>query len=223
MKGYWKLRFDIIDNADYESYLEEISALCNRAIFYYHPDGKTDGKSPHIHGLLYDYAQSDDTLRNNTKKRFGLTGKESCTVSNTYKRGTKMSDITYQGYVVYMTKGKYDPVYKKGFSDEECQLAKSLWKDIQPTAANIVIEPREKIAPKLTLFQVSKAAITEWMVIHGDDEEVNYEEMIDLVVDILHKNGTLAHDSTVSNIIQDIQSQFDRKRFKARIMRRCMF
>lgn len=223
MNGYWKIRFDIIDNAEYGTYLEEISANCDRAVFYYHPDGKTDGKSPHIHGLLYNYKYTDDTIRKNTKKQFNLIGKESCTVSNTYSRGTKMSDMTYPRYLTYMTKGKYDNVHSKDFSIEECDLAKSLWTNPTKTEVNIIIEPREKVIPKLTQFQCAQEVVTMWQAEHGDDEQIDYDAVLDIIYDVLRKNKTLAHDTLVSNILQDVQSQYDRKKVKARIMRRCMF
>lgn len=221
MKGYWKIRFDIIDNADYISYLEEISDLSDRAVFYYHSGGKTDGKCPHIHGLLFNYKKSDDTLRDTTKKRFGLTGKESCTVSNTYARGTKMSELMYPKYVTYMTKGQFDPVYTKDFSVEETDLAKSLWVDIKRETVNIVIEPKEKVKPKLTQFQLSQEVQTRWMMEHGDDEKPDYDEMLDILIEVARQNKTLLPDRTAANIIQDIQSRFDKTKYKARVLRYC--
>lgn len=222
MDGYYKIRFDILDNAEYSTYLEEISALCDRAVFYYHPDGKTDGKSPHIHGLLFNYKRTTETLRNNTKKRFGLTGIQSCTVSNTYQRGKKMSEMSYQKYLIYMSKGKYDPVYLKGFSTQECDLAKDLWKEPPSTVQNIVIEPKEKVAPKLTQWQLSHHVETIWLSRHGDEDKPDYEEMLDILIEEARLNKTLLPDRVAANIIQDIQSRRDTSKYKQRVMRYCL-
>lgn len=223
MKGYWKLRFDILDESEYVTYLEEISAICDRAIFYYHPDGKTDGKSPHIHGLLVEYKKSDDTLRDNTKKRFNLVGKETCTVSNTFKRGTKMSELTYQGYLTYMSKGKYDPVYIKGFSQQEIDLAKEMWKEYEKDKpVNIIIEPKEKVVPKMTQWQLSHHVQTIWMTRHGDEDKPDYDEMLDILIEEALPNRTLLPDRTSIAIIQDIQSRMDKSKYKQRVLRNCM-
>lgn len=219
MNGYWKIRFDILDETPYVSYLEKISALCDRALFYYHPNGKTDGKSPHIHGLLFNYKYTDDTLRKNTKLHFGLTTKESCTVSNTYKKGTKMSEITYHGYITYMTKGKYDPVYVKDFTEEHLQVAKESWKEQIIAPTTIVIEPKEKLKKKLTQFQCAHEVETRYLEqTQGEDiTEKSLDDLIDITTKVLNENGTLSHYRVVANIIQDIQSRQNKSVFKSAV------
>lgn len=219
MEGYWKIRFDIIDASDYKQFLTSISDNCDRCIFYYHPNGKTDGKSPHIHGLIYNYKQTDDTLRKHTKKFFNLTKVPQCSISNTFSRGTKMSDITYPKYIVYMSKGQYDPVFAKGFTEEESTLAKSLWKDQNEKI--LVIEPREKVQPKLTQYQCAKEAMIRYYQLGYTDDDPDYRIITQIVINVLHDNRILAHDNTVTHIIQSIQSEINPDRFITRVLRRC--
>lgn len=209
MNGYWKIRFDLLDDAPaYLPYLEKISSLCDRAVFYYHPDGKTDGKLPHIHGLLLNYKGGiDDTLRSNTKKHFRLTTKDSCTVSQTFKKGTKMTEFTYPGYIVYMSKGKYDPVYSKNVSEQETDLAKSLWKEPKKDATTIVIEPREKVQKKLTQFQCAKEVEIRYLEQTQDEDFTDIDKLIEITSKTLSDNHSLAHYRVCANIIQDIQSR----------------
>lgn len=218
MNGYYKIRFDIINDTDYLPYLQEISTLCNRAIFYYHPGGKTDGKEPHIHGLLVDYSKTDDTLRKYTKQRFNLTGVTSCSISNTFSRGTKMSSLTYPKYITYMSKGIYNPVYSKGFEPEEFEMAKMCWSEPKKddSKAVIVIEPKEKVQKKLTQFQCAKEVEIRY-IMEYQDEEFRIDPLIEITSKVLNENGTLAHYRVVANIIQDIQSRRNKNAFESAV------
>jgi len=221
MNGHYKIRFDLVDDTDYLPYLQEVSSLCDRAIFYYHPNGKTDGKLPHIHGLLVNYKKTDDTLRKNTKQLFKLTSSTSCSISNTFSKGIKMTDITYPKYLIYMTKGKYDPVFSKDFSSEEYSLAKSMWREPQSKTqekAVIVIEPKEKVIKKLTQFQCAQEVEIRYMEEYGDDD-FNLDALLEITPKVLKDNKTMAHYRLVANIIQDIQSRRDPDSFKNAVRR----
>jgi len=211
MNGYWKIRFDLLDDSSScVSYLEEISTLCDRAIFYYHPHGKTDGKSPHIHGLLVNYKKTDDTLRKNIKTRFNITSVAGCSISNTYARGTKMSQMTYPKYMTYMSKGIYDPLYSKGFEQEEFQMAKMCWSEPKKDASNtvIVIEPKEKVVKKMTHFQISYESEIRYLQEYNDDD-IDWHQMYQIVKQVCRDNKTRCDDNTCVFIIQDIQSRLE--------------
>lgn len=222
MEGYWKLRFDIVDDTDYKTFLETLCADSDRAVFYYHPDGKTDGKCPHIHGLLYNYKYIDDTLRKNVKRNFNLTSSTSCSVSNTFKRGTKMTELLYPRYITYMSKGKYEPVSSKGFSKEETDLAKFLW--VEPKEEklqNIIIVPREKVKPKLTQYNCTKEAYTRYLIDTQDDSDnPDWMAIGEKCIEVLHENGKMAPQVLVCNMLQDIESDINRTAFLRKVLNR---
>lgn len=215
MDGYYKIRFDILDDTNYAPFLETIGNNCDSCLFYYHPDGKTDGKSPHIHGLLFNYKFTDDTLRKNTKRYFNLINSNSCTISNTFKRGTKMTELMTPRYITYMSKGKYDPVYNKGYSNEEIEMAKFLWKPLdEKPIQNIIIEPKEKVIKKLTQYQCTKEAYTRYLIQTQDESDKPDWMLIgEKCIDVLHENGKMAPQVLVANMLQDIESDVNRNSF----------
>lgn len=227
MEGYWKVYF-LTQHKEYDKFLERLAGVCDRAVFYFHPGGKKDPDRPHIHGLLYKCSKTDKTIREWCRTEFGLAVNEGqYAVSRTYKKqgvgsDIKMSDLTYPGYVTYMSKGKYDPVYSKDFSTEETILAKSLW--VEPKKdepVNIVIEPKEKVIKKLTQWGVAREAEIEYIMRYPDEVIENYcpKKMARVVIDICQKNKILTHKVLVRNILQDIESVISPERFVEMVVR----
>lgn len=214
MEGYWKVYFET-KHKNYDEFLKEISDNSEKAVWYFHPGGKKSADRPHIHGLLYNYNKTDDTLRKYIKKQFQLTKTSEFAISNSFSRGTKMTEMFYPKYITYMSKGQYDPVNVKGFERAETDRLKSEWKD-HTTTANIIIEPREKIKKKLTYYQIARACQAEYMAIY---QSVDFEilKMIAIVCRVLKENSILAHKLTVRNIIQDIQAELDFETFQAEV------
>lgn len=214
MEGYWKVYF-CSKGIDYLAFLEEISNDCDKALWYFHPGGKKDSNRPHIHGLVINYSKSDDTLRKKIKDNFPVDAKkQEFAISNSFSRGVKMSELFYQKYITYMSKGIYDPVYNKGFTIQEVEVFKSLWifPDEGTQPANIVIEPKEKVIKKLTLFQIARAAQCEYLAIYKEID-INISKLIYIVIRLLKENRILAHKMTVRNIIQDIIADLDAEEF----------
>lgn len=209
MEGYWKVYF-CTQHKDYSSFLTQINNDCEKAIWYYHPGGKKDADRPHIHGLIVNYKYTDDTLRKNVKKVFSLSEPTQHGISCTFSRGVKMTEFNWFKYITYCSKGQYDPVSNKLFDEKEVSELKAKYVDEEKLCKqpiNIVIEPREKRAPKLTQFQVSKEAEIRYMILYPDDDEIEYRKMATIVVQTLADNKTLAHKNTVKYILQDIQSR----------------
>lgn len=99
--------------------LDELFELCERVIIYQH-NADTSVKRTHIHGLVFGCTRKEDTVRN----RF-FKGKYD------YSLKSKVDDM----FITYMSKGKLDPVFVKGFDPELIGLRKSEWQDhrITPT------------------------------------------------------------------------------------------
>lgn len=220
MEGYWKVYF-CSKGIDYLAFLEEISNDCDKALWYFHPGGKKDSNRPHIHGLVINYSKSDDTLRKKIKDTFPVDAKkQEFAISNSFSRGVKMSELFYQKYITYMSKGIYDPVYNKGFTEQDIEIWKSLWifPSEQSQPANIIVEPKEKIQKKLTLFQIARAAQAEYMFTY-QEISLNVNKLIFIVIRILKENKILAHKMVVRNIIQDIIADLDVEEFVASVQK----
>lgn len=122
-----------------------------------------------------------------------------------------------------MSKGKYDPLYSKGFPDEDITELKHQWND--PAPKNEVIYPKLERKQKMTQWAVGQEAEVRYMEIPGYDErdEVDWKIMIQFVIDVLNENKILAHEFTVAHIVQDIQSRLAPEKFVNRIYQKIKF
>lgn len=111
--------------------LDDLFDLCNQVIIYQHTADDSI-KRTHIHGLIFGCTRKEDTVRNKFFK-----GKYE------YSMKTKVDDK----FITYMSKGKLDPVFIKGFDSDLVRQRKSEWQDhrITPT-----VEVSEKTSNKKT-------------------------------------------------------------------------
>lgn len=224
MEGYYKVYFET-KHLDYQPILEELNAQCEKAVWYFHPGGKKNPDRPHIHGLVLNCKWHPDSVRRKLKKVFSLTITTEYAVSNTYDKKKRMSELSYPKYLVYMTKGQYDPVSITGFTSEECDTAKSLYSSPAETKTEIIYEI-EKITPvkKKTQWELAQIAQEKYEDFHEkllmDKDEIDLKQMCKIVIDVLHNNKTMAHQNTVVYIMQDIQSRIDPDSFMRGVLRR---
>jgi len=127
----------------YDSLRQAISAWsleCSKVVAYEHPE---DGNI-HCHIALLGYYGSKehlkDILRNHALK---FTPAE-WSFKDTFKEPGSTDRITvteesFPKFVIYMTKGKYDPKYLKGVTEEFCAEQKAKWVDYRKKEAGIVL------------------------------------------------------------------------------------
>jgi len=214
MDGPWKVYFEITDTAMevVTTYLEQINACSTRAVWYYHPSGKK-GKGRHIHGLVFDYTRTAETLRNALKKQFGLTDKGQFGISNKYERGTIMTEEKVEPYIKYMTKGEYHPISNKGYTEEYLEERRKEYVPELPRTiyvqGNLTIEASAvKTKNKKTQWEISREAQLRYM----DEQQQKFQadggfemrRLVKIVIALLKENKQLAHKRLVANIIQDI-------------------
>jgi len=124
--------------------LEYLEPLSDKLIVYEH-EADDDVARTHIHGLIMGCSRSDDTLRNNLFKKIYTKNYE---LKSTYKTKTGTNPVDDK-YITYMSKGKLDPKYIKGYSQEEIAIYKSQWKDMTISKyGRIELTPKEEGKPK---------------------------------------------------------------------------
>lgn len=186
------------------SFLQVLSLRTPKSIWYLHPSGK-HGKGPHVHGLIYDYPTTDETLRNTIKKKFNLTDKKQYGLSNKYQKGKIMTDELVEPYIVYMSKGIHDPLCFNGYEQDYINLCKTKW--IEPQTIHvgdltIIAHGTVKKNEKKTQFQLSEDVATECMHLIKADQTVTAPDIIRITQRIMRMNQTLAHDRQVAWIAQ---------------------
>lgn len=117
------------------SAIELISSKVNRMVVYEHNSG---GKNCHIHMYLETCSVSTDTLKNYIRKHVTLDKGNKVW---SFKKADDSDCITY------MSKGKLDPCYVKGFTQDELIVYKDKWVERTP----------ETSTPKDTVTQYSMA------------------------------------------------------------------
>lgn len=115
----------------YESLRQSISAWsleCSKVVAYEHPE---DGNI-HCHLALMGYYGSKQHLKDVLNAHGQIFTPAEWSFTTTFKApGSKkcidITDETLPGYIVYMSKGKYDPKYLKGVADALCEENKAKW------------------------------------------------------------------------------------------------
>ena len=150
--------------APYETLRQTVSdwsMVSKNIICYEHPEED----NIHCHLLLTGVYCSDQHLKD---LMWGhdvqLKGAGQLSFKATFKDGGKCVDIDEESipkYITYMSKGKYDPKYNKGFTDENIQRYKSLWIDYttQPSSYLIYLEFKATLENPFTeLSDLKRAA-----------------------------------------------------------------
>lgn len=203
------------------TFLQTVANRCEKFIVYRHP--KEEAEREHIHALLYNTILIPKTLRDWCCNKLELQkGNENYSVGETYKVGkqqVKMTELNYVRYIAYMSKGKYDPMYNKGFSETEIDAIRDSYRpettNVDTNKSGETIEKRNK----LTQYQIGREAINRYLIQYGEIE-VDYRLMGYIIINLLHENHSLAHYTIVSNIIQDIQAELQEDRFMDAVMAR---
>lgn len=222
---YLKFRchIDSVPPSELLTFITSVADKSEKLIIYRHP--KEEAERDHIHGLCVNTTLSEKVFREWCNRKLKLEkSNKSYSVGTTFGKNIKISDLTYTTYITYMSKGKYDPLFNKGFSDEDINELKHQWKE--PKEKNTVIQP-EPIAlkKKKTQYEIGQEAEIRYLEIPGYDErdDVDWKHMIALVIQVLHENRIVAHEFTVAHIVQDIQARLSPDQYINRIYHKIKF
>lgn len=125
-----------------------LATRCDKMLAYEHIGTATE--KVHIHLILVGVRCDEDTLKN-VCKRNGLATLKGNGDWSFKTKDKKYGDVEDSPrYITYMTKGKYDPKYNKGYTPEELEEAKQLWVPPakQKSKAYIWLKEFELMVPK---------------------------------------------------------------------------
>jgi len=96
---------------------------CDKLVVYQHVGSETE--KVHVHLLLMSSSVSAERL----KQLSGLigSGNEFWSFKTKSKKTGPLTDKTSGQYITYMTKGKYDPMYVKGYDSKVLVALKEAW------------------------------------------------------------------------------------------------
>lgn len=116
--------------------ISDWSLKAEKVVVYEHPEPN----NIHCHLALIGVYDTTETLKNIMRKHgVLLKGAGQLSFKTSFKGPGKtviaMTDETLPGYITYMTKGKYEPKYLKGISEEQCAECRAGWKDYSRSPA----------------------------------------------------------------------------------------
>jgi len=119
------------------------------AVVYQH-DADTEVKRTHCHALLIGVSVSTDTMKNWVTKSIGLRPSKS---DWAFVSKLKSKPIT-EDFITYMSKGKLEPSYIKGFTQEQIDSYKCKW--IERTEPAKVNKDGSKHKHEVTNLQIAQ-------------------------------------------------------------------
>lgn len=185
--------------------LTEFFSSLDRAVVYQH-DADEEVARTHIHALA-ETSVSTDTLKNRLEKVIGYRLPKTDWAFTQKIKHNPVEDR----FITYMSKGKYEPKYLKGFTQEDCDNYKSLWVEKSPSSAT---EKKQTMSG----FQISKElaeyidAVTgtdKWIFLDGrficdnpNGRHLTEEEIIDKCINIHNKYEKSYCDFSLVRCIQ---------------------
>lgn len=119
------------------AWCSRVSMVSQKVCFYEHAE---NAANVHVHGLLMGVTKDKSTLKNWFKETLGLApARTQWVFSQVQKDGSPLDE----GFLAYMSKGKYDPKYNKGFTDDEIACAKAKGYD-RPDRASVKVSKNDQ-------------------------------------------------------------------------------
>lgn len=168
-----------------EEFFAKLPNVCDSSVWYEHP---TDHKvnRTHCHGLIMDCKVSVETLKNwlrlidNNWKRDNWSFKES------YKMHGAVKPVDLK-FMIYMSKGKYDPVFNHNVSDAD--QYKNAWIEVCKVQQDIrdFADPRrtEEQKTRWEMLQEVKRRLSLHSV------ELTTRMIIETIIDVFHHNRVI--------------------------------
>lgn len=180
-----------------------IAEKCEKVIVYEHNDNP---ENVHFHMYLGSCEVSTDTLKNYFKK-YGIRG------------GVKGAGWSFKlsrdsGCITYMSKGRLEPMFVKGFTPEEVDEFKNKWEEREPIKVNGKVQSKLTFIVKETPIQAKKRKndLIEEMIkclpkIHND------KIIIKTIMKVLNDNQTIFSRYTIRDYFDTIQGRVNEKSF----------
>lgn len=180
--------------------LEEFFSSLDRAVVYQH-DADEEVSRTHIHALV-ETSVSTDTLKNRLTK---IIGKRLPKTDWAFTQKIKHNPVEDR-FITYMSKGKLEPVYIKGFTQDTCNKYKALWvvKSPPPVASKSSNVTSLDIATELAKYITTEL----W---DGDDPEnrkpfildqITHKWIVNKCIDLHNKYGKTYMVHSLLRVIQ---------------------
>lgn len=192
---------------DVSTALQKIADKSEKLVVYAHDDGNR----PHIHFLIEGITQSTDTIKNWIKKDVGTVAKTDWS----FKTEHEGKPIDY-GYVTYMSKGKLDPVFNKGFTDSELIELRNKWVVHKPSSKKWDLKDA-RVDKEKTQKEIVEVVIRE---LNGSS---NPREIVKILNRILSEEQKIVGRYKFRDYVDTILSRVDKTGWEEQMLNFCRF
>lgn len=151
-----------------------LSGHCLRIIAYEH----LDGARPHCHAYVVGAEVTTDTMKNWVKQALNVTKYPKSDWAFTTK--TKDNKPLDDGYIIYMSKGRYEPVCVKGFAPEEVAKHKGNWIDYHKKMRERKIDVKPE---KINAHEMMEECLRRYRL--SDTTSASVDKSLEKIVDIV--------------------------------------
>lgn len=126
-----------------KGFTHRLAEVCSRLAVYEHQASRI-----HIHAFVQDCTVTVQTLKNWVTEELGeKPTRDQWSFKNKTREGP-----AEPRFITYMSKGKLDPAFVKGFTDEEITTYRSQWVELTTGSGT----PAESAKEKITIFQMAR-------------------------------------------------------------------
>lgn len=108
---------------DASGVVEKIAAVAQKCVVYQHDDASRI----HCHMLVEQFDKTEDTLRRWIRSMFENPARTDISIKSTYRDASGAEVPIDSAFIVYMSKGRLDPSYVKGYSETDISEHRSRW------------------------------------------------------------------------------------------------
>lgn len=178
-----------------QGFIERLAEACEKLIVYEH----NESSRTHIHFYSIKCSIKPDAIKTRIKKHLDVDQYD--------KSNWSFKDSSDDKVITYMSKGKLEPVFNKGFLPEEVSHLKEAWIDRSkepqikrssgPTQYDMSCEVYEQLVNKYKRFGTPQATI-----------EV-YTDATRLAIEVCHKYRKGFDDNSIRKIVQPAYTKFE--------------
>lgn len=211
---------------EWNDMLHEYFDRFDRAVVYQH-NADEEVSRTHVHALV-ETDVTTDTMKNHLQKILGYR-----LPASDWSFVSKLKRLPVEDkFITYMSKGKLEPVYTKGFTAEEIERYKSDWIErTEPGPANTTDKDGLKqissyqISKELAAWIDSKTSGTGWFYYQGrftngntDNIEITEEEVIEKCIGLHNKYSKSYCDFSLVRVIQTSYGLSEKGHWKKKLV-----
>lgn len=193
---------------------KKLSEVCDKIVVYEH-----DASRVHVHALLCGCRVSTDTIKNWIKKTLNVTVSK---YDWSFKNANKDDK-----YITYMSKGKLEPAFSKGYDGLELASLREQWQDKKEVKEeeSSVIDLRKVRVTRYTLANEVLGLYNErYTTAESYDEDerlkVKMKKLIEIVKEVCKKHKKGCDYDNCAKIAQTVLADLDPNYWIQKVFRR---